>query len=176
MLCHCPKTHGPDCMMWACGCQSHQSWVWLSWIQLQKAALSWACKKNVCGVSGCYFVPTWKTEFRSLRAYLSIRWNFWAFCEQLWNVRQKAQNILIRHTSWCIHLAARFSCVCNPSFLTEVGVWSFFYGCSRLWTACFFCLTRYLSNPKYPIIFLLPAWSVNYNNTLWLLLFYRSVQ
>lgn len=35
----------------------------------------------------------------------------------------------------------------------------------------FFCLTRYLSNPKYPIIFLLPAWSVNYNNTLWLLLF-----
>lgn len=46
MLCHCPKTHGPDCMMWACGCQSHQSWVWLSWIQLQKAALSWACKKK----------------------------------------------------------------------------------------------------------------------------------
>lgn len=125
MLCHCPKTHGPDCMMWACGCQSHQSWVWLSWIQLQKAALSWACKKNVCGVSGCYFVPTWKTEFRSLRAYLSIRWNFWAFCEQLWNVMQKSTKYInsayklmhssgsqvflclqsiISHWGWCLKL------------------------------------------------------------------------
>lgn len=47
---------------------------------------------------------------------------FWAFCEQLWNVMQKAQNIFIWRTSWCTHLAARSSCVCNPSFLTEVGV------------------------------------------------------
>lgn len=172
MLCHCPKHM--DLTVWCgpvavnpinrgCGCPE---------FNCRRQPLVELVKKNVCGVSGCYFVPTWKTEFRSLWAYLSIRWNFWAI------VKRRAKGTKYINSAYkLMHSSGSQVFLCLQSIISHWG-WclKLFYGCSRLWTACFFCLTRYLSNPKYPIIFLLPAWSVNYNNTLWLLLFYRSVQ